>query len=79
MRSLWVFSTKALWHPRLSPLDLRCPDEPMQPFGLKLPADLIQRIGRQAASLKTTRAALARILVVRGLEQLEQACDREVR
>ncbi len=62
-----------------APLDLRCPDEPMQPFGLKLPADLIQRIGRQAASLKTTLAALARTLVLRALEQLEQASDGEVR
>ena len=62
-----------------APLDLRCLEEPMQPFGLKLPADLIERIGRQAAYLKTTRAALARTLVLRALEELEQASNGEVR
>jgi hypothetical protein len=59
--------------PPFAPVDLRSPTAQMQPIGLKLPADLIARIDRQAEILRTTRAALARTLVFRGLEQLEQA------
>jgi hypothetical protein len=56
-----------------APPDLRDPSAPMAAIGLKLPLDLIQRIDRQAAKIRTTRAGLCRAFVLRGLEQLEQA------
>jgi hypothetical protein len=56
-----------------APPDLREPRVKMTPIGLKLPHDLIERIDRQAAKIRTTRAGLCRAFVLRGLEQLEQA------
>jgi hypothetical protein len=55
-----------------APPDLRDPSTPMAPIGLKLPPDLIERIDRQAAAIRTTRAGLCRGFVLRGLEQMEQ-------
>jgi hypothetical protein len=53
--------------------DLRAPGEPMSSLPLKLPADALAQLQAQADRLRCTRGALARTLIVRGLEQLEQA------
>lgn len=50
----------------------RIPGRPMVPCPLKLPADQLQRLQEQAERLQTFPSALARALVVRGLDQLEK-------
>ena len=49
----------------------------MRPLTLKLPADADTRLREQAAALGTFPTALARALLLRGLDQL-QAPAREV-
>ena len=53
--------------------DLRAPGEPMGSLPLKLPADSLAQLQAQADRLRCNRGALARTLIVRGLEQLQQA------
>ena len=53
--------------------DLRAPGEPMSSLPLKLPAPTLAQLQAQADRLRCNRGALARTLIVRGLEQLEQA------
>jgi len=55
----------------------RAPGRPMRPLTLKLPADADTRLREQAAALGTFPTALARALLLRGLDQL-QAPAREV-
>jgi hypothetical protein len=51
--------------------DLRRPGEAMRQVPLKLPASLVDELQAQADRMGTTRSALARTLVLRGLEQLQ--------
>ena len=53
--------------------DLRAPGEPMSSLPLKLPAPTLAQLQAQADRLRCNRGALARTLIVRGLEQLQQA------
>jgi hypothetical protein len=53
--------------------DLRAPGEPMSSLPLKLPADSLAQLQAQADRLRCNRGALARTLIVRGLEELQQA------
>lgn len=53
--------------------DHRNPGEPMQSLPLKLPAAALAQLQAQADRLRCNRGALARTLIVRGLEQLQQA------
>jgi hypothetical protein len=50
--------------------ELRRPGQPMRTCALKLPADQLDQLHRQAERLHCYPAALARALVVRGLDQL---------
>jgi hypothetical protein len=52
--------------------ELRSPVEPMRPFTLKLPAQLLEALDRQAAAYGTPRSAIASTLLAMALEQLEQ-------
>jgi len=52
--------------------DLRAPGDPMASLPLKLPADALTQLQAQADRLRCNRGALARTLIVRGLEQLQQ-------
>ena len=53
--------------------DLRNPGEAMASLPLKLPAAALAQLQAQANHLRCNRGALARTLIVRGLEQLQQA------
>lgn len=52
--------------------DLRTPGAPMVAVPLKLPHPVVDRLQQQANRLRCSRAALARALVVLGLEQLDR-------
>lgn len=51
--------------------DLRRPGQPMAGIPVKLPADCAEILQAHADRIGASRGALARHLVVRGLEQLE--------
>jgi hypothetical protein len=51
--------------------ELRRPGAPMRPCPLKLPADRLEQLHRQAERLQCYPSALARALVLRGLDQLD--------
>lgn len=51
--------------------DYRQPGQPMAPLPLKIPAAAVSRLKTQAERLNCTRAALARTLLLKGLEELE--------
>lgn len=51
--------------------ELRRPGAPMQACPLKLPSDRLQQLRRQADRIGCYQSALARALVLRGLDQLE--------
>jgi len=53
--------------------DLRAPGEAMTSLPLKLPVVTMAQLQAQADRLRCNRGALARTLIVRGLEQLQQA------
>ena len=53
--------------------DLRRPGEAMASLPLKLPAAVLRDLQAQADRLGCNRGALARTLIVRGLEQQQQA------
>jgi len=59
--------------PPLLIADHRRPGEPMATLPLKLPADAVPRLQAQADRLQCNRTALGRALLLRGLEQLEEA------
>lgn len=50
--------------------ELRRPGQPMRPCPLKLPSDQLELLRSQAKRLRCYPSALARALVVRGLDQL---------
>ena len=52
-------------------LDHRCPDQPMAPFSVKVPAAVPAQLQAQAARLGCCRTALGRALQLQGLAQLE--------
>jgi len=52
--------------------ELRRPGAPMQPCAFKLPADRLDQLRRQADRLRAYPSALARTLICRGLDQLEE-------
>lgn len=58
--------------------DHRHPGEPMQSLPLKLPAFAVAQLQAQSDRLHCNRGALARTLILRGLEQLQQAAAAEV-
>lgn len=67
--------------PRPFPLpDLRDPSRPMATLPVKLPAAALEALQDRADRLQCGRSALARTLIVQGLEQLESAAaiDGEV-
>lgn len=49
----------------------RAPGRPMRPLTMKLPAEVNNRLREQAAALGTFPTALARALLMRGLDQLQ--------
>ena len=49
----------------------RRPGAPMRPFPIKLPPDRLDQLHRQAERLQAYPSALARVLLIRGLDQLE--------
>ena len=51
--------------------ELRRPGQPMQACPLKLPADRLEQLRRQADRMQAYPSALARALVLQGLDQLE--------
>ncbi len=51
--------------------ELRRPGAPMRACPLKLPADRLEQLHRQAERLHCYPSALARALVLRGLDQLD--------
>lgn len=53
----------------------RAPGRPMRPLTLKLPPDADARLREQAAALGTFPTALARALLMRGLDQLQAAAS----
>jgi hypothetical protein len=59
--------------PVATPLpDLRQPGRPMGALQVKLPAALIGSLQTQADRIGASRGALARALVARGLQEMEQ-------
>jgi len=44
----------------------------MRPFPIKLPPDRLDQLHRQADRLQAYPSALARVLLIRGLDQLER-------
>lgn len=58
--------------------DTRTPGQPMSCLPLKLPADALEALQLQAATLRTNRTALARALLLQGLEQLTTATAQGV-
>lgn len=68
--------THAPRHPAASPLivpDLRTPGQPMATLPVKIPAACFEALQWRAERLNTSRGALARMLLVQGLERLETA------
>ena len=59
--------------PPLIVTDYRRPGQPLPPWSLRLPPEVAADLKQQADRLQTTRAGLARALVVRGLQQLQAA------
>ena len=55
--------------------ELRRPGAPMRTCPLKLPADRLDQLHRQAERLQAYPSALARALVVQGLDRLEQEVE----
>jgi hypothetical protein len=53
--------------------DWRTPGRPLEPVPLKLPADRVAALQAQADRLGCSRGALARCLLLEGLERLEAA------
>jgi hypothetical protein len=53
--------------------DLRTPGEAMASLPLKLPPSAMADLQKQAERLRCSRSALGRALLMRGLQQLEQA------
>ena len=53
--------------------DLRSPGQPMGSLPIKIPAVVLADLQAQADRLGCNRGALARTLLVRGLQQLQQA------
>jgi hypothetical protein len=53
--------------------DHRLPGVPMAGLPVKIPADALPRLQAMADHLRCNRGALARALVLQGLEQLEEA------
>jgi hypothetical protein len=53
--------------------DCRRPGQPMATLPLKLPAEALAQLQAQSDRLRCSRAALARALLLQGLEQLEPA------
>jgi len=65
--------------PRSFPVpDLRDPSAPMQSLPLKLPTAILEALEARAAALHCNRGALARALLVQGLEQLTESAAQEV-
>ena len=58
--------------------DCRRPGEPMLPLPLKLPQLATAQLQAAADRMGTSRTALARALLLAGLEQLTQATTAEV-
>lgn len=56
--------------PALLP-DLRRPGQPMTPIPVRLPTDYADTLQGHADRIGASRGALARALVVRGLQELE--------
>lgn len=52
--------------------DMRTPGHPMAPLNIKMPTRTIASLEAQAARLHCNRGALARSLIVQGLEALEK-------
>jgi len=50
----------------------RTPGHPMKALAIKLPLDELNRLHSQAERLRCFPSALARALVIRGLDQLDQ-------
>jgi hypothetical protein len=53
--------------------DYRRPGQSLPPVSLRLPAEILDPLDRQADRLQTTRAGLARALLAQGLERLQFA------
>lgn len=53
--------------------DLRAPGQPMATLPLKVPTACLEALQSRAERLNTSRGALARTLLVQGLERLETA------
>ncbi len=53
--------------------DYRRPGQSQPPVSLRLPAEILDPLDRQADRLQTTRAGLARALLAQGLERLQFA------
>lgn len=51
--------------------DLREPGQPMANLPIKLPVSTLEALQAQADKLRCNRTALARTLLIRGLEQME--------
>jgi hypothetical protein len=59
--------------PELSELaGFRRRGESLRPLHLRMPPESLQQLQRHAERLQTFPAALARVLLVRGLDQLDQ-------
>ncbi len=66
--------------PRPTPFvvpDTRTPGQPMACLPLKLPTDALAQLQAQADRLRCNRGALARALLLQGLEQLQQASAQQ--
>lgn len=59
--------------PALIVPDLRTPGQPMATLPVKIPAECFEVLRSRAERLNTSRGALARMLLVQGLERLETA------
>jgi len=54
-------------------IEQRSPGSPMRPVNLKLPADVVEQLHRQAQRLRCYPSALGRALIARGLADLAEA------
>jgi hypothetical protein len=55
--------------------ELRRPGAPMRACPLKLPSDRLEHLHRQAERRRCFPSALARVLLIKALDQLEQEVD----
>lgn len=55
--------------------DLRQPGQPMASLPIKLPLSTLEALQAQADRMRCNRTALARTLVIRGLQMLEQGIE----